>query len=317
MSDDMAPSAGASVPRFVLVADREFPQCLPQQLVGDAHRASVLAVLYDRTPDAWLRDWQPRLGETSTIDGVLMVGASQRSGAARTAPAQPATRSPPRLTAIEQPADLQALERAIQSYLETWPAASTQGILWVESLAAVAQQTSLATVGDLLAALEPRLAAANALAYLALGPETEGPTERLRTALLSGAWSSAAAPDQPRAVAATLVAEVGRELTALRRDDPATYARLESHWQSVKIGLDHTELNYAKADQIYRTLDEPACNVQTFGWTLNGLAALGVLDVWDGQTNGPNRYDLTRYDPARFAAVSLHLASDTHLTPGP
>lgn len=275
----------------------------------EANPSDVLAVLFDRSPDAWLCDWMATIGERPANVGVISIGTSLRSSAATTATTPQSAGSPPMVTAIEQPDDLSTLETAIQSYLDDWTTDTSRPIIWFESLHTAIQHTSVAAMSAFLHTLQSRLEAASAIAYLLHGSEAH--TERLRAALPLDENTSGAEDEQQ--VEPQTHEEVSRKIAALRRDDPATYTRLQAHWRAAKSALEQTELNYAKAKQLHQPLDDPDLNIQTLGWTLNGLAQLGVLDIWGADTIGPNRYDLTSYDPARLATVSTLLEADTEL----
>lgn len=310
MSDDSSTVAN-SKSLCVLVKDTEQHQGLAHLSDQEAHPTDVLAVLFDRSPDAWLCDWMTTIGERPANVGVISVGTALRSSAATTATTSQSSGSPPMVTAIEQPDDLSTLETAIQPYLDDWTTDTPRPIIWIESLHTAIQHTSVAALSAFLHALHPHLEATGATVYLLHGSEVH--TERLRAALPLDGNTSGAGNEQ--SVEPQAHKEVSREIAALRRDDPATYTRLQTHWRAARAALEQTELNYAKAKQLHQPLDDPDLNIQTLGWTLNGLAQLGVLDIWGADTIGPNRYDLTSYDPARLATVSTLLEADTEPNP--
>ena len=103
------------------------------------------------------------------------------------------------------------------------------------------------------------------------------------------------AEDAERALTARLIAH-------LRRSDPTNFGYLRHHWHEARRGLTAVEMSYPQSKQIHASIPDPETTPRTLGATLQALVTLGALDVW-GDTVAANRYDLTRYDPARVDTI--------------
>ncbi|QZP38017.1 hypothetical protein [Halobaculum magnesiiphilum] len=109
----------------------------------------------------------------------------------------------------------------------------------------------------------------------------------------------AAADDAERAITERLISH-------LRRSDPTNFGYLRQHWREARRGLTAVEMSYPQSKQIHASIPDPETTPRTLGAALQGLVTLGALDVW-GDTVAANRYDLTRYDPARVDAIGSSL----------
>jgi len=98
-----------------------------------------------------------------------------------------------------------------------------------------------------------------------------------------------------------------RLIAHLRRTDPTNFGYLRHHWREARRGLTAVEMSYPQSKQIHASIPDPETTPRTLGATLQALVTLGALDVW-GDTVAANRYDLTRYDPARVDTIGSLLA---------
>ncbi|QZX99406.1 hypothetical protein [Halobaculum rubrum] len=93
-----------------------------------------------------------------------------------------------------------------------------------------------------------------------------------------------------------------RLIAHLRRSDPTNFGYLRHHWREARRGLTAVEMSYPQSKQIHASIPDPETTPRTLGAALQALVTLGALDVW-GDTVAANRYDLTRYDPARVDTI--------------
>jgi hypothetical protein len=93
----------------------------------------------------------------------------------------------------------------------------------------------------------------------------------------------------------------------LRESNPTNFGYLRHHWREAQTGLAAVEMSYPQSKQVPASIPNPETTPRTLGAALQALVPLGALDVW-GNTVAANRYDLTRYDPARIDTVGSVLA---------
>lgn len=268
-----------------------------EALCAETIGTNVLAVLSESSSDEWHRRWQREVGTPYEQMGIVETYELARSSAA----ADPATNVVnPNLavTTVQRPVDPDVLLRVVGQYLEGWADSDADTVLFVESLDAfladLPVETLLATADAMLehardvdAAVRVQFddAAAPAIATVRL-------EERFETVVGTPIGD-------PAAVAA---------LERLRKDDPTNFGYFRSNWRDVLRALDASTRTYPQAKQLHADMPGTDTSPRTLGAALSALERLGALGLW-GDTVGPNRYDLTSYDPEEVARFGLAVES--------
>jgi hypothetical protein len=248
----------------------------------------VVAVLVDSTPDEWLRRWR------ATVDGgpgrqvLLDVGAVCRSAAAEGRPTMMPSLSTPsvRCAALPEPVDVDLIREFVFEHL----GASERGgrACYVDSLDELMARTSPTDVRRFVAGLRADLVELDAVGYVRADPEE---SFELDEDDFGGSFGGSHRDE-----------ELKERVAALRRDSPTNFGYARRYWREVQRGVETTPRKYPQARQIHAELSDPSVSPRGLGAALKAVSTLGVLETWD-DTVGPNRYDLTTYDPERMAAV--------------
>lgn len=256
---------------------------------------NVLAVLYEQSADAWRRRWRTEVGRRPAQQGLIEVTELTR----RTATAAPTTQVLPEnnvaLTTAARPLAAETLSETVDQYLDGWADSESPTTVFVDSLGAVIDDTSVADATDVVRSLATRVAAIDAVGYVCLD---DASTDPATVEAVLDAVETVRFDDSPTALEAYVL--------RLRREDPTSYGYLRRHWQTARRGIEATDRTYPQARQLHDVLDEPEASPRALGTALRALVTLGVIGVW-GDTVGANRYDLTTYDPDRLSTLGAVL----------
>lgn len=260
---------------------------------------NLLAVLYEQSADTWRRRWRTEIDCRSAQQGLIEVTELTRGTATATATTTPTTQVLPgedvALTTAERPLAAETLSETLNQYLDGWADSASPTTVFVDSLQAVIDDTSVADATDVVRSLSARVAAIDAVGYVCLDGASADPAT---VEAVLDAFETVRFDDSPAAI--------GAYVRRLRREDPTSYGYLRRHWRLVRRGIEATDRTYPQARQIHALLDEPDASPRELGTALRALATLDVIDVW-GDTVGANRYDLTTYDPDRLATLGAVL----------
>lgn len=259
---------------------------------------NLLAVLYERSADAWRRQWRTEVGPRPAQQGLIEVTELTRRSATATTPT-PTTQVLPdenvALTTAERPLSGEMLSETINQYLDGWATGEATTTVFVDSLGALIEDTSVADAVDVVRSLSARVAAIDAVGYVCLDDTSADPAA---VEAVLDAFETVRFDDSPTALEAYVL--------HLRREDPTSYGYLRRHWREARRGIETTDRTYPQARQLHDALDDPESSPRVLGTALRALVTLGVIDVW-GDTVGANRYDLTAYDPDRLATLGAIL----------
>lgn len=259
--------------------------------------ANVLAVLGESSSDEWHRRWQREVGVPYEQMGIVETYELARSGAA----ADPATNVVNQnlaVTAIRRPVDPTVLARVVGQYLEGWADSDADTVVFVESFDAFLADLPVESLLETTDALLDRARDVDATVHVQFD-DTAAPA--IATVRLEQRFETVVGTPvgDPSAVAA---------LQRLREDDPTTFGYFRNNWRDALRALDASTRTYPQAKQLHADLVDTDTSPRTLGAALGALERLGVLRLW-GDTVGPNRYDLTSYDPEEVARFGLAVES--------
>ncbi|WP_101298001.1 DUF7504 family protein [Halegenticoccus soli] len=300
---DAQPSAAESEGALHLFLDS---RALFDRLGSASTEDDLLAVSFRWAPEEWVRWWRAGVGTTvpkpEIIDARAEIDAD-RPGPTESRGDRPADDSAfvGALGPVDPSAALDGIVRRVESGDR-----DARTIVCFDSLAPSIDRSEGADVRTFLRGLRRSLDGADALGYFHVAPDSPdaAAVEAVRSsfdAVHDGTGRSDPTRAQPNSIRI--------RLDGLRGDDPTNYGYLRRHWTEVRRGIEATDRNYPQARQISRELSDTELTSRTLGGALMALARLGLIGVWD-DTVGPNRYDLTEYDPTAFDALGALLEDD-------
>lgn len=257
---------------------------------GKAH----VALVADRTVDEWHRAVEsagpasPGRSYVISVDDAVRGGASAVSAATPSFDGRPVGRGVV-IDAVEAP--LAEPAAYLASVLEATDGLDDGGTVVVDDIGALLRPD--ADVESTVASLADAAADAGVEFHVGPGSDAQALSALARRLPVVD-------DDAERAVTERLLAH-------LRESNPTNFGYLRHHWREARTGLAAVEMCYPQSKQIHASIPDPETSPRALGAALQGLVTVGALDVW-GDTVAANRYDLTRYNPARIDTVGAIIA---------
>ena len=264
-----------------------------EALSADAREKNVLAVLTESTSDEWHRRWERTTGGVHEQMGLVEMYDFARS----TAAAEPTTRvvdADLAVTTMQRPLEADAFARVVERYLDGWADSAAETVLYVESLDALVDDFGVRTLLDATERILDAAEAVGATVRVGYADEDAPAVATVRLCELFDDVVGAPLPD----------ADAVGALQRLRDDDPTNFGYFRRHWRDTLRALEASTRTYPQAKQLHADADVSDTSPRTLGASLSALERLDALALW-GDTIGANRYDLTRYDAERAAALGL------------
>lgn len=256
---------------------------------------NVLAVLTESSADEWHRRWQR---STATAEQLALVECYDLTrGTAASSPETRVVSDELAMATVQRPVDPEMLEGVLRRFLDGWEHGHADTLLYVESLDELRSDTGRAELRTLFDRLVNRTRSTGSGIVVSVDPETDAARAAVE---LEDLFEDRVGTPIPSTEAAAAVRR-------LRETDPTKFGYFRQYWRDALRALEQVERSYPQASQLHDAV-ETDLSPRMLGAALSGLAWLDGISL-RGNTNGPNRYDRTSYDPDYAAQLGLAVES--------
>lgn len=285
-----------------MASSQDLPQLLAfgaergmAQLRAEAAGHNVLAVLTETDADEWHRRFQR---STATAQQVALVECYDIArGATATSPDTRVISEDLVMSTVQRPVEADVLFSVLDRFLDGWEHGDAGTLLYIDSLDGLMTDMDRTAARDLFDRLLDRTRSAGSGIVAAVDPE---PDAARVTVEFERRFADAVGTPNPEPQPTATVRR-------LREADPTKFGYFRRYWRDAIRALDTADRTYPQAKQLHDAV-ETEVSPRMLGAALSGLAWMDAISL-RGNTNGPNRYDRSSYDPEFAARLGIAVES--------
>ncbi len=265
------------------------------RLRDEAAGHNVLAILTATDADEWHRRFQR---STASAEQVALVECYDVArGAAATNPDTRVLSEDLVMSTVQRPVDADVLSGVFERVLDGWEHGTGDTLVYIDSLDELVADMGRPAASDLFDRLLERTRSAGSGIVAAVDPETD--TMRATVDFERRVADAVGSPIPDAAATATV--------RRLRAADPTKFGYFRRYWRDAVRALDAVDRTYPQAKQLHDAI-ETEVSPRMLGAAISGLAWMDAISL-RGNTNGPNRYDRSSYDPEFAARLGVAVES--------